>query len=317
VLVWVDDIIVAACNDYVMCEIKHLLKNRFKLRDLGQLTWFLGIQFIQENGCIKMNQTQYLTRLLEKYNMANCKPRPTPCEMKLNLSSDATSECSVNYREIVESFIYAMTCTRPDLCWIVTVLSQHLANPSEEHSVALKHVLRYLKGTMHFELCFRKCDDGLHLTGFSDASWASSDDRKSVTGYCFCLNKNGSLLSWKSKKQPTVALSSCEAEYMALAACVQEGLFLTHLLHDIDPCCQYEPFTVFEDNQGAIALVENPVHHQRSEHNYIRYHIIRDQCDRGNVNVEYKPSSDMVADILTKPLSRHMLSQFKDFLFGK
>ena len=111
------------------------------------------------------------------------------------------------------------------------MLSQHLANPSEEHCVALKHVLCYLKGSLHFQLCFRKCDDGLHLTGFSDASWASSDDRKSVTGYCFCLNKNGPLISWKS-----------EAEYVALAACVQEGLFLAHLLHDIDAHCQYEPF---------------------------------------------------------------------------
>jgi len=145
VLVWVDDIIVAASNDHVLCEIKNL-------RDLGQLSWFFGIQFICENGCIKMNQTQYLTRLLEKYNMANCKPRPTPCEMKLNFSSNAPSECSVMYREIVGSLIYAMTCTRPDLCWIVTVLSQHLANPSEEHCVALKHVLRYLKGSLHFEL---------------------------------------------------------------------------------------------------------------------------------------------------------------------
>jgi len=249
--------------------------------------------------------------------MANCKPRPTPCEMKLNFSSNAPSECSVMYREIVGSLIYAMTCTRPDLCWIVTVLSQHLANPSEEHCVVLKHVLRYLKSSLHFELCFRKCDDGLHLTGFSDASWASSDDRKSVTGYCFCLNKNGPLISWKSRKQPTVALSSCEAEYMALAACVQEGLFLAHLLHDIDAHCRYEPFTVFEDNQGAIALVENPVHHQRSKHIDIRYHFIRDQCNQGNVSVEYKPSSDMIADILTKPVSRHTLNQFKDFLFGK
>ena len=104
---------------------------------------------------------------------------------------------------------------------------------------------------------------------------------------------------------------------MALSSCVQEGLFLAHLLHDIDAHCQYEPFTVFEDNQGAIALVENPVHHQRSKHIDIRYHFIRDQCNQGNVSVKYKPSSDMIADILTKSVSRHTLNQFKDFLFGK
>jgi len=109
VLVWIDDIIAAASNDHVLCEIKNLLKNRFKMRDLGQLCWFLGIQFICENGCVMVNQTQYLARLLEKYNMANCKPRLTPCEIKSNFSSNAPSECSVTYREIVGSLIYAMT----------------------------------------------------------------------------------------------------------------------------------------------------------------------------------------------------------------
>jgi len=317
VLIWVDDIIVAASNDYLLCEVKDMLKNRFKMTDLGLLTWFLGTQFIHYNGSIKMNQTRYLTKLLEKYNMDNCKPRSTPCELKLNLDSDKVSDVCVQYREIVGSLIYAMTCTRPDLCWVVTVLSQRLADPSDEHCIVLKHVLRYLKGSLDYELCFTKCTDGLQLTGFSDASWGSSDDRKSITGYCFTLNKDGPLISWKSKKQPTVALSSCEAEYMALAATTQESLFLTQLLHDIDMDCQYEPVTIFGDNQGAIALLKNPVHHQRSKHIDIKYHFVRTEFNRGKINVVYLPSEDMVADIFTKPASRYKLGQFKDFVFGK
>ena len=317
ILVWVDDIIIAASNDFVLCEIKNLMKNRFNMKDLGQLSWFLGIQFVYDNGCIKMNQTQYLKNLLEKYGMHNCKPRATPCELKLNLSADATCKCSLKYREVVGSLLYAMTCTRPDLCLIVTVLSQYLANPSREHCVALKHVLRYVKGSLHYELCFRKSDNGLQLTGFSDASWGSSEDRKSITGYCFSLSKNGPLISWKSKKQQTVALSSCEAEYMALAASVQEGLFVTHLLHDIDANCVYKPMILFEDNQGTIALVNNPVHHQRSKHIDIKYHFIRDHCMQGNVNVVYMPSTEMVADIFTKPVAKCKQEQFKDFVFGK
>jgi hypothetical protein len=210
-----------------------------------------------------------------------------------------------------------MTCTRLDLCWVVTVLSQRLADPSDEHYIVLKHVLRYLKGSLDYELCFTKCTDGLQLTGFSDASWGSSDDRKSITGYCFSLNKDGPLISWKSKKQPTVALSSCEAEYMALAATTQESLFLTQLLHDIDMDCQYEPVTIFGDNQGAIALLKNPVHHQRSKHIDIKYHFVRTEFNRGKINVVYLPSEDMVADIFTKPASRYKLGQFKDFVFGK
>jgi len=264
-----------------------------------------------------MNQTQYLTRLLEKYDMTNCKPRTTPCEMKLNFGSDTTCQCSIKYREIIGNLIYAMTCTRPDLCWIITMLSQHLERHSVEHCITLKHVLRYVKGTLHYELCFRKCETGLQLAGFSDASWGSSDDRKSVTGYCFHLNQFGPLVSWKSKKQPTVALSSCEAEYMALATAVQERLFLSQLLHDMHENCHDQPVTIYEDNQGAIALVENPVHHQRSKHIDIKYHFIRTECNRGKINVVYVPSSDMVADILTKSASKDKLRQFTSVLFGQ
>ena len=157
------------------------------------------------------------------------------------------------------------------------------------------------------------------MTGFSDASWGSSVDRKSITGYCFCLNKGGPLISWKSKKQPTVALSSCEAEYMALAATTQESLFLTQLLHDIDidGDCQFEPVTIFGDNQGAIALIENPVHHQRSKHIDIKYHFIRTEFNRGRIRIGYMPSEDMVADIFTKSVSRFKLIKFRELMFGK
>lgn len=133
----------------------------------------------------------------------------------------------------------------------------------------------------------------------------------------FCLNRHGPLISWKCKKQPTVALSSCEAEYMALAAATQEALFLTQLLCDMDTNCQYEPVTIFEDNQGAIALVDNPVHHQRSKHIDMKYHFIRDECHRGKINVVYMPTSDMVADIFTKLSSKYKFNQFHDVLFGK
>jgi hypothetical protein len=192
-----------------------------------------------------------------------------------------------------------------------------LANPSDELCTTLKHVLRYIKGTLDYELCYSKCVDGLKLIGYSDASWGSSFDRKSVTGYCFSLNKDGPAISWKSKKQSTVALSSCEAEYMALAAADQECLFLTQLLCDVDHNTHCEPVTIYDDNQGAIALAENPVHHQRSKHIDIKYHFIRDICMKGKINVVYLSTEEMVADIFTKPVSKVKLIKFKDLLFGK
>jgi hypothetical protein len=195
------------------------------------------------------------------------------------------------------------------------MLSQYLSKPLETHWVAVKHVLRYLKGTLDYELCYRKCES-LKLIGYSDADWASStDDRRSVTGYCFSLSEAGPLISWKSRKQPTVALSSCEAEYIALAATVQESLYLIQLLDELEKC--NSPVLIFEDNQGTIALAKNPVHHQRSKHIDVRYHFIRSELKNGKIVIEYCPTDSMVADIMTKAATKFKLQKFKYFLFGK
>lgn len=156
---------------------------------------------------------------------------------------------------MVGSLIYVMTRTRPDLSFIVSKLSQYLSVPKEQHWVAAKHELRYLKGTVDLELCYKKNDANLKLVAYSDADWAADlNDRRSVTGYCFSLCESGPIISWKSKKQQTVALSTCEAEYMALSATAQESLYLVNLINGMDNVLEYAPVTVFEDNQGAIAL---------------------------------------------------------------
>ncbi|XP_077861468.1 uncharacterized protein LOC144341681 [Saccoglossus kowalevskii] len=210
-----------------------------------------------------------------------------------------------------------MICTRPDTAWIVTKLSQYLSKPLKTHWVAVKHVLRYSKGTLDCELCYRKCET-LKLIGYSDPDWASStDDRHSTTGYCFSLSKTGPLISWKSRKQPTVALSSCEAEYIALAATVQESLYLIQLLSDIDGDYKYSHAYILEDNQGTISLAKNPVHHQRSKHIDIRYHFISSEVNSGKIVIVYCPTGDMVADIMTKPTTKFKLQMFNNFLFGK
>jgi len=316
ILVWVDDMIIAASNESLMCDVKQMLKVKFNMKDLGKLSYFLGIDFEQGDGIVKMNQRRYLCKVLERFEMSDCKPRSTPCEQKLEDSDEGPADPR-RYREAVGSLIYAMTCTRPDICWIITKLSQYLSKPLKVHWVAVKHVLRYLKGTLDYKLCYRKCDDGLTLIGYSDADWASStDDRRSTTGYCFSLNKAGPVISWKSRKQPTVALSSCEAEYIALAATVQEGLFLTQLLKDISVGCEYEPVLIFEDNQGTIALSKNPVSHQRSKHIDIRYHFIRTELNNGKIAIKYCPTADMVADVMTKPATKFKLEKFRSFIFG-
>ena len=176
------------------------------------------------------------------------------------------------------SLIYIMTGTRPDLSYIVTMLSQHMAKPTKAHLGMAKHVLRYLIGKMHYGLKFQKCDV-LELSGFCDSNWGASEDRRSITGYCFQMSNNGKLISWKSRKQQTVALSTCEAEYMALSAATQEAKFLRQLLADMQGS-DVECVCLYVDNQGAIALAKNPVQHQRSKHIDIRYHFVRLEVQR-------------------------------------
>ena len=161
---------------------------------------------------------------------------------------------------------------------------------------------------MHYGLKFQK-SDALELNGFCDSDWGTSEDRRSITGYGFQLCKSGPLISWKSRKQQTVALSTCEAEYMALAAATQEAKFLRQLFADMNGC-SVECVCLHVDNQGAIALAKNPVQHQRSKHIDIKYHFVRLEIQRGCIQLEYVQSEDNVADIFTKPASKARLGKF-------
>ena len=153
-----------------------MLQERFTMKDPGKLSYFLDIAFEHGDGFAKMSQKMYLSKVLERFHMSNCKPRNTPSEQKLEFSDDSNCDAKL-YRESVGSLTYAMKCNRPDLCWVFTKLSHNLANPQKSHWIAVKHVLRYLKGTLEYELCYRKCSDNLTLQGYSDADWADSSDR--------------------------------------------------------------------------------------------------------------------------------------------
>lgn len=317
ILVWVDDLIIAASSEKLLSDVKQKLKSRFNMKDLGKLSYFLGIEFEQRDDVVVVSQKKYLCKMLERYQMFDSKPRSTPCEQKIEGDGRELDDPK-KYQEVVGSLIYAMVCTRPDICWTVTKLSQYMSKPLEEHWVAVKHVLRYLKGTLDYQLCYRKCNDGLSLVGYSDADWASStDDRRSISGYCFSLSSAGPLISWKSRKQPTVALSSCEAEYMALAAAVQESLYLKQLMCDFGMHeCKDKPVLIFEDNQGTIALAKDPINHQRTKHIDIRYHFIRTELNSRKILIKYCPTTDMVADVMTKAATKFKLQKFANFIFG-
>ncbi len=264
-----------------------------------------------------MSQSKYILKVLKRFGLLECKPRSTPCEQKLDHHSDTDPVDPKMYREVVGSLIYIMTCTRPDLSWVVSKLSQHLSEPNEKHWLTAKHVIRYLKGTIDHKLCYRKCDTNLKLGAYSDSDWAADlSDRRSTTGYCFSLTESGPPISWKSKKQTTVALSTCKAKYMALAMTMQESLYLIQLMSGMENERQPAPVKIFEDNQGAIALSKDPVSRQRSKHIDIRDHFVFSALSDGKITIEYCPTEDMVADVMTKPMTKFKMEKFVSYMFG-
>ena len=205
------------------------------------------------------------------------------------------------YRELVGALMYVPTCTRPDIMHAVGEVAKYCAKYGKQHWIAAKRVLKYLKTTMDYSIVFDGKNKG-ELLGFPDASWASDlDSRRSTTGYVFFFN--GSVVSWKSKRQPTVATSSTEAEYMALYSATQEAVWLRRLLSDMG-CARGLATTIYEDNQGCIALARNPVFHARTKHIDIKYHFLREKVEEGDIELEYRPTDEMVADGLTKALGR-------------
>ena len=250
----------------LLTSVKESLGKRFKIKDLGKLSWFLGTEFNCNESGIEMNQTQYIEKVLLRFGKADCKPKPTPCILGVGKVSDEESpllEDPGEYRAIVGSLIYVMKGTRPDLCYVVTKLSQKMSKPTRANLELAKHVLRYLKGTSGQGLSFRRSNEPLKLSGFCDSDWgASVDDRRSITGYSFQLSKTGPLISWKSRKQQTVALSTCEAEYVALSNAVQEAKFLRQLCLDMQVNTSDDNVVIQIDNQAAMNLARNPVHHQ-------------------------------------------------------
>ena len=322
IVIWVDDIIIAASNENNLNETKDSLKKRFNMKDLGPISYFLGIQFKQTETSIEMSQSFYLQHILERFNMADCKPRTTPCELKLEMyeacNGDNHDQNDMSrYREIVGSLVYAMTCTRPDLAWTVTKLSQHLSNPTEADWITAKHVLRYIKGSMEHKLVYKKSQNGLKISGYSDSDWASNkEDRKSTTGYCFSLDKDGPVIVWKSRKQQTVALSSSEAEYMAIAHATQEALFLSMLSKDMS-IPSSTPIQIQGGNQGSIDMVKNPISNDKSKHIDIKHHFIREKYMDGFIDVVYVHTGENTADLMTKPSTRVKLDKFKSQLFGQ
>lgn len=305
ILVYVDDIALFG----VLADIstfKTQIAMRYKISDLGEITQFLGLHVVRDRSkkTLTISQGHYIQRILQRFDMLDCTPAFTPLAagIKLEANPDETPDYQLRtkYQQVVGSLMYAMLGTRPDICFAVNRLAQYGSNPSKLHLNSAMHVLRYLKHTQHYALLFGK-NDCEELIGFTDSDWAAdTDDRRSTTGYCYTFT--GGCVAWQTRKQRTVALSSTEAEYMALTECAKHGQWTTQLLEQLD--FDVDPIPLFTDSLGAKAIAENPVHHGRTKHIDIRHHYVRDAVSNGTFNVSTVGTKDNVADILTKSFSR-------------
>jgi hypothetical protein len=217
------------------------------------------------------------------------------------------------YRSAVGKLMYAAVSTRPDISFAVGVASRFMAAPTQEHWSLVKRILRYLRGTQSVGILYKFGRPGqLALSGFCDSDWGGDPtDRKSTAGWVFLLS--GGPVSWSSRKQATVALSTTEAEYMSAAEAAKEAIWLRALLSDLGHA-QSAATRIFEDNRGCIELSKNPIIHQRSKHIAIRHHFIREKTASGEVYLEHIPTERMVADIFTKPLPRPRFQALRDSL---
>ncbi|KAJ9560132.1 hypothetical protein OSB04_005292 [Centaurea solstitialis] len=310
--VYVDDLIVTGSSEEGICAFKKQMREVFDMSDLGKLSYYLGLEVQQSKNQISIGQAGYAQKILQVAGMSECNSAKIPMEPKLDLHKDdeGVPVNATHYRCLIGSLRYLIH-TRPDIGYPVGVVSRYMESPRESHLKAVKQILRYIKGTINYGLVYQKGGDG-KIIGYSDSNHnGDRDDGKSTSGMAFYFSDN--LITWCSQKQQTVALSSCEAEFMAatLAAC--QALWLQSLLKyltDSEAGC----VKLLVDNKSAIELMKNPVFHGRSKHINTRYHFIRECVEKGLIYVEHVSGEAQRADILTKALPRVKFTEMRNLL---
>ncbi|XP_021984785.1 uncharacterized mitochondrial protein AtMg00810-like [Helianthus annuus] len=287
VLVYVDDVIVTGNQGHKLHAFIKALNTEFALKDLGELSYFLGLEVVHMNQGLFIHQAKYATDVLERARMMDAKLAATPLSSTVLFSSmgDPYHDPTF-YRSIVGALQY-LTITRPDLSYAVNQVSQFLHDPTIQHFQEVKRILRYVKGTISYGLNFTK-PTNVNILGFTDADWAKClETRRSTYGNSIFLG--GNLVSWSSKKQPTVSRSSCESEYRAMANTAAEIIGITHLLSELGVLPTKCP-TLLCDNQSTLFITQNPVAHKRVKHLELDYHFIRELVALGNLLTKFIPS---------------------------
>ena len=313
VAVYVDDLLITGSDVEAVKKFKKQMSDTFDMSDLGKLSYYLGIEVVQGQGYIELKQSGYAKKILQKAGLDECNPTKFPMDPKEQLTKDEGGKAvnTTEFKSLVGGLRY-LVHTRPDIAYSVGVVSRFMERPTVMHMNAVKRILRYIKGTADFGLMYSSGNKNNILTGYSDSDLAGNlDDRKSTGGMAFYLND--SLITWVSQKQKCVALSSCEAEFMAATAAACQAIWLRNLLNKIT----YDyvgPVVLFIDNKSAIDLAKNHVFHGRSKHIDIRYHFIRECIKRGKILIRHVSGNKQRADVLTKALTTVKFEEMRGLL---
>ncbi|XP_078165548.1 uncharacterized protein LOC144560258 [Carex rostrata] len=300
-IIYVDDMIITGDDKIEIQNLEDKLSKEFEMKNLGGLKYFLGIEVSRNKEGIYLSQRKYILDLLTEVGMLECKPVDTPTvpNLKLNAYSDHTPTNIERYQRLVGKLIY-LSHTRPDIAYAVSIISQFMHSPKEEHLEAVMRIIRYLKGTAGRGIVFRK-NSHLQVMAYSDADWAGCVmDRKSTAGYFTFLG--GNLVTWKSKKQNVVTLSSAKSEYRGMVKAICELLWLKKFLTELG----FEPQSEMRllcDNKAAIDIAHNPVQHDRTKHVEVDRHFIKEKLDAKIISLPFVRSNQQLADVLTKPVS--------------
>jgi histone deacetylase 1/2 len=331
VTTYVDDLIIIAKDEAMINEIKQMLMHEFEMKDLGPIHYILGWKITRnrKDRTITISQQKYAEDILERFGYSECNSASIPMDPGVKLSKEMAPKTKKEtlfmatkpYRAVVGSFMYLVMATRPDLAYFTHEMSKYVTDPGPKHWQVLKNGLRYLQGTKHFGLTLGGIIEKPEMSikvrelvfkGHSDADFANSvDDRRSVAG--IIVELWNSPIAWTSKIQPTIALSTTEAEYMALCRLTQEIFYFRKLCKEMNLKVK-EPITLMEDNNSCIKISTNDELHQRTKHIDVKYHFIKDAIEKGIVEVHRVNSKENVADIFTKPLARIQFQRLRDQL---
>jgi hypothetical protein len=295
-----------------------------ELVDMGELSWILGVDVRRDLKArtISLSQSAYINHILDLFGMTDCKNASTPLQPGIDLTPGSEhvspnllpTQRKSRYRELVGLLMYLSVMTRPDIAEALAVLARFLESPHTTHMESALHVVRYIKATKDYRLTLGGKD--FILSGYSDTNWGTELHRHSISGYTFSTGVG--VISWSSKKQPIITLSSTESEYVALTHAAKEAKWLRSLAREILPVVglgsyvdKFRPTILYCDNQGAIKLSTNPVFHARTKHIDIHFHFIRQTITGRDLQLVYCPTDYMVADIMTKPLGRVKFVEFR------